>query len=149
MDYSEIKIEELKGKRPDLVKAIMEEGAEAGKKSRDDEVKKLTEDNAALKKTADEQSVKEAAAKKSADVEKLLAESKLPKSAKTDVFRDQLMALDEDDFDKNAKALIEDRQALAGGVKGMGSRDDGGGGGGGEGVAEDILQADSEMALVE
>ena len=151
MDYQKITLEELKRLRPDICTAVMKEGIGAGKKSRDDEFKKLTESNDALKKQVDEQSVKEAAAKKTADVEKLLSESKLPKSAKTDVFRGQLMALDEDDFAKNAKALIEDRQALAGGVKGMGSRDDGkkGSDGAGDGIAEDIQQAASEMELTE
>ena len=149
MDYSKATIEELKRLRPDICKVVMEEGVTLGKKSRDDEVKKLTEDNTALKTKADEQSVKEALATKHADVEKLLSESKLPKAAKTDVFREQLMALESDDFAKSAKALIEDRQALAGGVKGMGSRDDETGGGNHEGIAEDIVQADAEMAFVE
>lgn len=150
MDYSKITIEELKRLRPDICKGVMEEGMGVGKKSRDDEFKKLTESNDALKKQVDEQAVKESAAKKTASVEKLLSESKLPKSAKTDVFRDQLMALDEDNFDKSAKALIEDRQALAGGVKNMGSREDNNGDGdSGSGIAEDIVQAEAEMAFVE
>ena len=150
MDYTKITIEELKRLRPDLCKIVMEEGMGAGKKSRDDEFKKLTEDNSALKKQVDEQSVKESAAKRTADVEKLLSESKLPKSAKTELFRSSLMALDEDDFAKNAKALIEDRQTLAGGVKGMGSREeDTSGRGGGDGVSEDIRQAALEMELTE
>lgn len=150
MDYSKITLEELKRLRPDICTGLTEEGAATGKKSRDDEVKKLTESNNALKKQVDEQAVKEAAAKRTADVEKLLSESKLPKSAKTDLFRSSLMALDEDDFDKDAKALIEDRQALAGGVKGMGSREEGStGGGGNDGISEDIRQAASEMESIE
>ncbi len=151
MDYSKATLEELKRSRHDIAEALQKEGIETGKKSRDDEFKKLTEDNTALKKQVDEQSVKEAAAKKTADVEKLLSESKLPKSAKTDVFRESLMDLDEDDFVKKAKALIEDRQALAGGVKGMGSRDDhsDGSNGTGDGLAEDIQHAASEMEFSE
>lgn len=149
MDYPKATIEELKRLRPDICKSLMEEGATTGKKSRDDEVKKLTEDNTTLKKQVDEQAVKELAAKKTAAVEKLLAESKLPKAAKTEVFREQLMALDGDDFAKDAKALIEDRQALAGGVKHMSSRDDTGDTGTGEKVAEDIRAAHDAMTLVE
>ena len=150
MDYSKITIEELKRLRPDLYKIAVAEGMVEGKKSRDDEFKKLTESNADLKKKVDEQAVKEALSTKKADVDKLLSESKLPKAAKTELFREQLMAIDGDDFAKDAKALIEDRQALAGGVKGMGSREEGSpGGGGSDGVSEDIRQAASEMEFTE
>ena len=121
MEYADISIKGLKLERGDLVEEMTSEGV----KSRDDEVKTLTEENAKLKKQVDDQAVKEAQATRKAAVAKVLEESKLPKVAKTDLFREQLEALGEDDFDKQAKKLIEDRLVLAGGVKNMG----GGGGG--------------------
>jgi hypothetical protein len=125
MDYSKITIEELRKLRPDLTNGLIKEG----KATRDDEVKKLTEEKTALAETVDEYKIKEGQAKKKAEVERLLSESKLPKDAKTDVFRNQLLALESEDFEKNAKALIEDRISLVGGVKGMPANEDTGSGG--------------------
>lgn len=122
MEYSDITISDLRIKCPDIVKTLIEEGH----KSRDDEVKKLTESETELKGKIDEHDVKEKVAVRKADVATLLEESKLPKTAKTDVFREQLIAIDSDgdDFKKEAKKLIEDRATVIGGVKNMG----GGGG---------------------
>ena len=120
MDYSDIKIDDLRIKRPDMIKALVEEGQE----SRDDEVKKLTESNTELKGKIDAQAVKEAQAQRKVDVAKVLEESKLPKVAKTKLFIEQLESLEGDNFEAQAKKLIEDRLTLVGGVKNMG----GGGG---------------------
>lgn len=124
MDYTKITIEELRRLRPDLAKLLTEEG----QKARDEEVKALTESNDKLKKQVDDFTVKEGQAKKLASVEKLLADSKLPKEAKTELFKEQLMKLAGDDFEKSAKALIEDRLSLLGGVKNMGANNQDAGG---------------------
>jgi len=121
MDYTKITMEELRRLRPDLVKLFTEEG----QKSRDDEVKTLSEQTDKLKKQVDEYTIKEAQAKKLASIEKILAESKLPKEAKTELFREQLLKLASEDFEKSAKALIEDRMSLLGGVKNMPANDGG------------------------
>ncbi len=133
MEYSDIKIDDLRIKRPELVKALVEEGH----KSRDEEVKKLTESEAKLKATIDEQAVKEAQAQRKVDVAKVLEESKLPKIAKTKLFIEQLESIEGDNFEAQAKKLIEDRLAISGGVKNMG----GGGGGNNEGEAGDLDSA--------
>lgn len=116
MEWKDIKIDELRTARPDLVSALLQEG----EASRDEEVKKLTDSLNAAKKSLDEYTVKEAIAKRKAAVEKMLAESKLPDKAKTDIFREQLSDLPEDGFDAAAKKLIEDRMSVIGGVKNMG-----------------------------
>lgn len=134
MEYSDISIDELRVKRPDLIKTLVEEGVV----TRDEEVKKLTESNTDLKKKVDEQSVKEAQAKRKADVTKLLEDSKLPKIAKTDLFKEQLEGIDGDNFEGQAKKMIEDRLSIVGGVKNMGSGDKGGGG---SSNSDDALEA--------
>jgi len=122
MDYADITIAEFKTKRPDLAKTLIEEGQQ----SRDDEVKKLVESSNALKILVDEQKVKEAQANRKIAVTKLLEESKLPKTAKTVLFVEQLVGLDDEGFDEKAKKLIEDRMSLVGGVKNMGGGGNGG-----------------------
>lgn len=123
MEYGEITIDELRIKRPDLIKTFVEEGA----KARDEEVKKLTESNTDLKKKVDDQAVKEAQAERKAQVTKLLEDSKLPKVAKTDLFKEQLEGIDGDNFEGQAKKMIEDRLSIVGGVRNMGGNDKGGG----------------------
>jgi hypothetical protein len=134
MEYGEITIDELRLKRPDLVKTFVEEGA----KGRDDEVKKLTESNTELKGKLDEHDVKAAQAERKVAVAKLLEDSKLPKVAKTELFVEQLTAIDGDNFEAQAKKLIEDRLSLVGGVKNMGGND-GKGGGSGSGDLDSAL----------
>jgi hypothetical protein len=124
MEYGDIKIDDLRIKRPDLVKSLVEEGA----KSRDEEVKTLTESNKELKGKLDEHDVREKQASRKAAVAKLLEECKLPKLAKTDLFREQLENIEGDNFEAQAKKLIEDRLAIVGGVKNMGSNDKDGAG---------------------
>jgi hypothetical protein len=116
MEYSDIVLDDLRIKRPDLVKTLLEEG----QKSRDDEVQKLTEETKDLKVKVDEFTVKDAQAQRKGAVAKLLAESKLPDAAKTDLFAEQLECISGEDFEGQAKKLIEDRMTLLGGVKNMG-----------------------------
>ena len=121
-DYNLIKLDELKIRRKDLHEAILNEGIESGKKSRDDEVKKLTEEKKVAEQEADKLKVEKALAGKSATVDKMLAESKLPKEAKTDIFKDQLMGVDPDDkgeIKEGIKALIDDRISAVTGKKGV------------------------------
>lgn len=131
MEYTDIKIDDLRIKRPDLVKVLIEEGH----KSRDEEVKKLTESTTELKGKLDEQAVKEAQAQRKVSVAKFLEESKLPKVAKTKLFIEQLEGIEGDNFEAQAKKLIEDRLSLVGGVKNMG------GGGGNDEQAGDLDSA--------
>lgn len=131
-EYGDITIDALRLKRPDLVKVLVEEGATG----RDEEVKKLTESNTDLKGKLDEHDVKAAQAERKVAVAKLLEDSKLPKVAKTDLFVEQLTAIDGDNFEAQAKKLIEDRLSLVGGVKNMGG---GNGKGGGSGDLDSAL----------
>jgi hypothetical protein len=114
---------ELKTARPDIADALVQEG----KDSRDEDFNKLESENKDVKAKLDELNVKAALEAKTAQVEKIIAESKLPKEAKTDIFREQLMAIESegDEFAKACRRLVEDRMSLLGGVKNMGS---GGGG---------------------
>ena len=126
-DYAKIVMEELKIRRKDLCEALITEGNEAGQKSRDAEVKTLTDEKDKAVQEADTLKVEKALAGKSATVDKMLNESKLPKEAKTDVFKEQLMKCepvkDGDTIDEQVKKLIDDRMlAIAGktGVRNMG-----------------------------
>jgi hypothetical protein len=123
MDYAKASIAELKTARPDIADALVQEG----KDSRDEDFNKLESENKDVKAKLDELNVKAALEAKTAQVEKIIAESKLPKEAKTDIFREQLMAIESegDEFAKACRRLVEDRMSLLGGVKNMGS---GGGG---------------------
>lgn len=116
MEYKDIAIADLRSNRPDIVKALVEEG----EKSRDAEVKKLTEERDTFEKKVDEFQVKEAAANRKAEVEKLLSESKLPEAAKTDIFRKQLLRMEGTEWKKEAEEAIEDRRKAFSGVKEMG-----------------------------
>jgi hypothetical protein len=120
MELNALTIGELKTGRPDLAEALVQEGA----KSRDEEIAKLMEDNGDLKKKVDEFQVKESAAKHASDVDKLLSESKLPDTARTDIFRESLLALSGDDWKEKAGKMIEDRRKLVSGVKDMGGGKD-------------------------
>jgi hypothetical protein len=146
MDYSTLTIEELRRNRPDIAEALLNEG----KKSRDAEVSTVTKDNDTLKKTVDDYKVKESQAIKLAKAEKLLTESKLPKEAKTDLFKEQLMKIDLDKFDAEAKKLVEDRESLVSGVKNMPSRggDSGGGGNGGQ-IDESVSRAQAACGMLD
>lgn len=107
MNYSEITLESLNAERPDLIKSVTEQVKTSLKE--DEEYKQLKEENAQLKKKVDEHEVKEAARSKKEKIEKLLAESKLPEVALTDVFKDQLLEAKDDE---TIKGLIEDRKKL-------------------------------------
>lgn len=114
MDYKQVDLKELRIWRPELVEALTLEG----QKSRDEEFQKVMEENKGLKTKVDEFEVKEERAKLAGKVEKMLEASKLPKEAKTDVFKETLMDAADDD---KRKKLIEDRKALMGGVKNAGT----------------------------
>ena len=123
MEYKDITKEELQIRRKELYEAILKEGGEAGQKSRDDEVKKISDEKDKAVQEADTLKVEKALAGKSALVEKMLTESKLPKEAKTDIFKEQLMKVepvkDGDSIDEQVKKLIEDRISAITGKKGV------------------------------
>lgn len=116
MEYDKVQLDELRTARPDLIKTLLAEGAA----SRDEEVQQLADENQELKKTNDEYLVEKEQAKKAAEVEQMLTEAKLPDKAKTDVFRETLMGCEGDNWQDQAKQLIDDRKALLGGVQHMG-----------------------------
>lgn len=132
MNLSEATLANICEARPDLSAALKSEGA----KSRDAEVAALKESKAAVeaelqetKRKLDEREVQAKMAAKQAEVDALITESKLPAEAITDVFRATLMAVQESKSgDKTVtvaeqvKALIEDRRALLGGVRGNTSK---------------------------
>jgi len=120
MEFADIKIDDLRIKRKDIVDTLVKEGA----MSRNDEVKKLLEEVKDLKVTVDDFQVKEAAAQKARDVKTMLDEAKLPKDAVTDVFLETLTEIDGDDWQDKAKKRIEDRRKMLGGVKNMGGGQD-------------------------
>jgi hypothetical protein len=113
MDYKDIDLKELRIRRADIVDALMLEG----EKNRDDEVRTFADALKVMKTKVDEFEVKEERMKLAATVDKLLEASKLPKEAKTEVFKQTLMDAADDD---TRKKLIEDRKALVGGVKNAG-----------------------------
>lgn len=135
MDYEDVKLEELRTARPQIVDALIGEG----KASRDDEFKTLEAEKKEIEKKFDELSVKVAHSEKLATVSKMIAESKLPKEACTDIFQKTLLAIEStgDEFEKAAKILLEDRMNLVGGVKNMGGSKRAGDGGGGTKVDAD------------
>jgi hypothetical protein len=142
MDWTKITLKELRAHRPEIAEELIKEGKDA----RNDEVKKLEEENTTLKGKVDEFTLKESVAKKKAEVEKMLAESKLPQAAKTDVFVEQIMAIDAEDFTTKAKSLIEDRLAIVGGVKHMPAKDDKGAPGQlSEAITSAVAQMDSAI----
>ena len=97
LDNPDILKEELQIRRKELYEQILAEGHAAGIKSRDDEVKKLTDEKDKAVQESDKLNVEKALAGKSATVQKMLDESKLPKEAKTEVFKEQLMKCEPDD----------------------------------------------------
>ena len=145
MDYSKMTIEELRRNRPDIAEALLNEG----KTSRDEEVSTVTKENETLKKSVDEFKVKESASIKLGKVEKLLAESKLPKEAKTDLFKEQLMKLDLDKFDESAKSLITDRESLVSGVKNMPAKGNDQAGDGGGSLDESVAKAQAMCGMLD
>lgn len=125
LEYGEIILEDFQIKRKDLYAKIVAEGHEAGVKSRDAEVLKLTEERDKAVQESDKLNVEKALAGRSATIDKMLDESKLPKLAKTAVFKEQLMkceADDKGDITEAVKALIDDRMKAIkpGGVRNMG-----------------------------
>ncbi len=133
MNYKDIEINEMKLRRPDIVSMFQDEGAV----SRDDEIKTLTEErdtlkteNDKLKGKVDVFEAKANMSEKTELVNRLIDEVKLPKEVITDLFKSQLMQVEEaKDGDKvitveeQIKSLLADRKAIAGnkGVRNMGS----------------------------
>lgn len=118
MEYKDVTMIGLKEGRKDLVDKLIDEG----KTGRDAEVKKLTEEKTALEAKLDELQVADALRDKEAKVDKILAESKLPTEAKTDVFRKMLLAVEVKDGKSLAEAvqeLIDDRLTAISGKKGV------------------------------
>jgi len=123
MEYKDITLEELRIRRKDLCETLVAEGKVQGETSRDDEVAGLIEEKDKAVQEADTLKAKEAVAGKTALVDKLLADSKLPEEGKSDVFREQLIALkpekDGETIEEQAKKLIDDRLAAISGKKGV------------------------------
>ena len=153
MKEMEITVDVLKKDYPRIVEALLNESKskaeydtvqEQAKKlaemkttleaqivGKDAEIKTLKEQNQAMAVELDKMKVTEKLSAKKALIDKLLAESKLPKEAKTDLFISQLMSLEEKKngdkvitVEEQAKGLIEDRQKVvavaSGKVTGMG-----------------------------
>jgi len=110
MEWNDINLSSLRTSRPDLATQLIAEG----EKGRDKEVSELIAERDALKVKVDEFEVVEAKRAKVEKVNKLLQESKLPKEAITDAFKEMLEKADENDVPK----LIEDRKALLQNTKG-------------------------------
>lgn len=107
MDLSKLNLKELQETRPDLVTSILQESKSAQEAK--EKLTTLTEENKTLKTENDEFKVAKSLSEKSGKVDKLLEESKLPKEAITDTFKNSLLeAKDEEAM----KALVEDRQKL-------------------------------------
>ena len=122
MEYKDISLSELQVNRPDLYEAILTEGVT----SRNEEVKTMTEERDGLKVKVDKFEVAEVLAGKGVLVDKLLKESKLPEEAKTEIFKESLMALQEKkegdktvSIEEQAKSLIEDRLGAIKGKAGV------------------------------
>lgn len=108
MALETLTLEQLKTQRPDLLTALVQEQSEGeAAKTKDAELK-------ALKEQLDAFQAKDRIAAKQANVEKLVAEAKLPKEALSPVFLESLMGADDD---AKIKALIADRKAFVGAGK--------------------------------
>ncbi len=127
MEWAELTVKDLQDNRKDIIESIKAEGAA----SREEEVKGLKKDLDEAKVLVDGYKAKEVIAEKTATMEKLLKESKLPVEAQTETFKSTLMAIQEKkegdktiSVEDGMKALIEDRETFlkpAGGVKNMGT----------------------------
>lgn len=119
MDYADVTMIGLKEGRKDLVEKLIAEG----KASRGDEIKKLKEENTALENKLDEVQVAEALRTKEAAIDKILAESKLPTEAKTDIFRKTLLNVVEvaegEKLEDKVEELIDDRMTAVTGKVGV------------------------------
>lgn len=127
MDYKEVTMVGLKEARNDLCEQLVNEG----KASRDDEFQKVIEENNKLKKELDEVKVAEALREKAALVDKALAESELPKEAKTDLFREMLLGVEVQEGEKleeKIDELIADRMTVLTGKTVKNNTEKGGGG---------------------
>ncbi len=112
MDWTQVTVESLLENRLDLVETIrngVKENANTAKILVD-----LQEQAKTLKTENDELKTKEALREKTTKVDKLITESKLPKEATTEVFRQQLIDAEDEDA---MKVLIEDRKTLVEGTK--------------------------------
>ena len=131
MEWAELTVKDLQDNRKDIIESIKTEGAVEGKASRDKEVTDISEKLKAAEILVDGYKAKEVLAEKTATMEKLLKESKLPVEAQTETFKGVLMAVQEKkdgekviSVEDGMKALIEDRETFlkpAGGVKNMGN----------------------------
>lgn len=119
MEWETLTRDALQKERPDLIKVIAEEAvaahvdSEESKAQRaelDAKINELGEDKKRLTEELDKYKAAEALSAKKAEIEKELAEAKVPDELVTDVFRAQLLeAVDI----KTRKALIDDRMQLA------------------------------------
>lgn len=101
MDMKDLTLAELKKSRPDILEQVDRERADT------DKSKETLEENARLKKENDEFRAANALREKRERIDAKLAESKLPKEAVTDTFRDTLLEAKDDDA---VDALIKDRK---------------------------------------
>jgi len=119
MEWKDVDSKGLKDNRHDLFEEIFSAGAT----SRDEEVKELSEDLDKTKQELDKLEVEKTMGEKEALVNKLLTESKLPAEAKTDIFRQQLTALQPEKegntIEEQVKKLIDDRIVAISGKKGV------------------------------
>lgn len=145
MEWNEVTIEGIRQNRPELLASVLKEG----KATRDDEVKKLAEERDELKVKLDKCALEQVEREKAETISKLLADSKLTKDQITDVFRELLLGLTEQDgktVEEQAKRLIDDRLATAlaarGGVRNMGGGKDNSGGG----DKVEVAEADDALA---
>jgi len=107
MEFGDLTLEQIRSKRPDLVTSLLQESKST--QASEKELTELQESNTALKKENDELNVSKALGVKKELVESVLAKSKLPKEAKTELFTETLMeAKDEEAM----KALVEDRTKI-------------------------------------
>lgn len=133
MELKDVRAEELKTARPDIVRQFIQEGAA----SRDEEIQALInekaqlttaqealakekadleEQNKTLQAQIDEMAVLEATRQKESVVDKALSE--LPEQARTELFKDQCMAVttggtfDLKLFEEKVNELVKDRKAL-------------------------------------
>lgn len=105
MEWDKITLAELREHRPDLVEEVITEAkgsAGDGDAEPTDEVKSLREE-------VEQYKAKQVAGERKADAQKLITKAKLPKTAVTELFMEQLLTAEDG---KAMKALVEDRQKL-------------------------------------
>jgi hypothetical protein len=116
MEFPELTIEVLEQKRPDLVLALKDQGKASSDEAQ--RIKDLTEQVATLTKAGSDKETKiatmEAEQKlrdRTAHVDKMIMESKLPKEAITDALRQSLITVEEDE---KVTEILEGLKKVAG-----------------------------------